>query len=190
MILRTFKNATAAILASALALGMAACGSPYISATKTSTAPVVTSTAVSNTKFSAAMIFDAYRTYSDSAKTCRVYNLAAPYDDSAARGTYIPEITSGSTGYIAGAYIKLVIATSDGDSITAATLELRRADDTIIRTISAGGSINYLGSEGFVYISTLQDYGYFFSSKDHAYGDELTYTVSVPLVTKLSQLNW
>jgi hypothetical protein len=167
-------------------IGLASCGSPYL--TGAAAASGTSNSGVVDTKFTASMIFDCMRSPNTQAMTFTASGLNAPYDDSASsKFVEITELAS-----VSGSYMDLAITTvsATDDTISVAALVLRNPDGTAIRTISVNGTINYLGSGGFIYISNNYNYGYFFSSAVHAYGDSVTYPYVTLLATKKSQLNW
>lgn len=143
---------------------------------------------VADTRFNNKMVFDCQRRYDSVAHQFTASGLAPPYDADL-NNDFIPELTEGDPAYLSGAYITLDIGTAvDGDTITNAALVLKNSADTYVRTISADGTIQYLGPEGFIYISSHGDYGYFFASSEHEFDDSVTYTVGIETVTRLSEL--
>ncbi len=151
---------------------------------------------VADTKFNKNMVFDCQRQYDSGSYIFTAGNLQAPFDadvyDPEVGPVTIPELTADDPAYLPGAYITLNIATGiDNDTITSVALVLKDGANTFIRTISADGVLQYLGAEGFIYISVNGPpggFGYFFASSEHEYGDVVHYTVTVVTVTKLSEL--
>jgi hypothetical protein len=79
-----------------------------------------------------------------------------------------------------------------GDNDAIRQLSLWIADDenkTNPKCIVANGKIYGLASNGFLYVNSVKDYGYFFSTKAaYRYGDSVTTQPTVGEATKYSQL--
>jgi hypothetical protein len=181
--MRFVKVSLAALLIASAALGAMSCTSPAAGST---------TSAVVSTKYTSMMIFDHQRSYNSTTKVYTASSLVAPYDDSSSSYRKpIAELTVGDSAYLAGAYITLSLTIgTDSDTISKAALVLKNSSGTTIRTISASGSIKYMGAKGFVYISDSRSYGYFFSKAVYAYGESVSYTVTTETVTKESELVW
>jgi len=152
-------------------------------------APAPAPAPIVDTKFKKLMIFDHQRSYDVGSRRYTASGLIAPFD--AETGSNIPELTEGDPRFIRDAYISLEISVrADGDTIQTAALVLNRKNGDDIRVISRNGRLQFLGSEGFVYISMTNDFGYFFSSQEHRYGDSVTYIVDVETITLRSQCRW
>lgn len=162
------KHAKLACALGALAalLILAGCGCPYLNGPGSTPMPT---SSPSTMKYSIKNVFDCYQSPNTTAKTFMAYNLRAPMDaeNSASQGSWM----------------------------TIAKLNLKSSDGTVVRKVSASGTIGYLGPEGFIYIAdngASGTTGYFFSSSDVDVSTTTSVTIhyTIETATKVSELHW
>lgn len=180
------KDAYAAAIAAAQAV------SDNAAATQAEIDAAVTALAHGTASFRAAIVTQVYKAPYGSVYDCQ-WDVSVPSVFSATSFGY-PYDLEGHHWMVefetdVDTYIGIDIKTaSDGDTITCVSLDYYAKDGTFIRRLCNSGKILYLGTEGFLYTADDTFLGYFFTRTAHDYEDKVTYTYTVPAVTRKSEL--